>query len=123
MSSKAIKPRRRMEQSMTLYAVHVLFALFFFEPVDLQFFLRRQCQLMAGPGFELRTSCTGRANVTHTPPRQNTLALPKCPAVYHRATCVYYYYYYSTSFGTACPTVFPALTASSCRRITAVESF
>ena len=22
-----------------------------------------------------------RANVTHTPPRQNTLALPKCPAV------------------------------------------
>ena len=27
-----------MEQSMTLYAVHVLFALFFFEPVDLHFF-------------------------------------------------------------------------------------
>ena len=39
-SSKAIKPRRGMEQSMTveLDAVHVLFALFFFEPVDLQFF-------------------------------------------------------------------------------------
>ena len=45
------------------------------EPVELQFFLGgRQCQLMGGPGFELWTSCTGRANATHTPPRQNTLA-------------------------------------------------
>ena len=29
---------------------------------------------MDGPGFELWTSCTGRANATHTPTRQNTLA-------------------------------------------------
>ena len=58
---------------------------------------------MAGPGFELRTSCTGRANGTHTPPRQNTLALPKCPAVRdaHHATCVYYLSADSTGFGTS----------------------
>ena len=45
------------------------------EPVELQFFLGgRQCRLMGGPGFELWTFCTGRANATHTPTRQNTLA-------------------------------------------------
>ena len=72
-----------------LDAVHALFALFFLS-LQSYTFLRRQCQLMAGPGFELRTSCTGRANATHTPPRQNTLALPKCPAVRdaHHATPV-----------------------------------
>ena len=92
----------------------------FFLSLQSYTFLRRQCQLMAGPGFELRTSCTGRANATHTPPRQNTLSLPKCPAVrdVHRATSrlLVRAETNTTSSGTACPTVFPALTASSCRR-------
>ena len=96
------------------------FCFAFFLRLQSYTFLRRQCQLMAGPRFELRTSCTGRANATHTPPRQNTLSLPKCPAVrdVHRATSrlLVRAETNTTSSGTACPTVFPALTASSCRR-------
>ena len=69
----------------------------------------------------LRASCTGRANVTHTPPRQNTLALPTGLSVTLTTPGVYYLSAAVPSFGTAFfprkkKTVFPALTASSCRR-------